>query len=81
LATYDALRLPYARTTARPTQGDRYSPPDDPRLPQHVSDPRPDGRIPILYFAPWVGYAGSDTGTIDWQMKRGPSRGAAEDPA
>ncbi len=31
-----------------------------------MSDPRPDGRIPILYLAPWVGYGGSDTGTIDW---------------
>jgi len=23
-------------------------------------------RIPILYLAPWVGYGGSDTNTIDW---------------
>ncbi len=31
-----------------------------------MSHSRPDGRIPILYLAPWVGYGGSDTGTIDW---------------
>lgn len=28
--------------------------------------PRPDGRVPILYVAPWVGYGGTDSGTIDW---------------
>ncbi|HUN78376.1 MAG TPA: glycosyltransferase [Solirubrobacteraceae bacterium] len=27
---------------------------------------RPDGRVGILYLAPWVGYGGTDTGTIDW---------------
>lgn len=27
---------------------------------------RPDGRVGILYMAPWVGYGGSDTGTLDW---------------
>ena len=27
---------------------------------------RPDGRVPILYLAPWVGYGGTDSGTIDW---------------
>jgi glycosyltransferase involved in cell wall biosynthesis len=26
----------------------------------------PDGRIPILYIAPWVDLGGSDKGTIDW---------------
>jgi glycosyltransferase involved in cell wall biosynthesis len=25
-----------------------------------------DGRLPILYLAPWVDYGGSDKGTIDW---------------
>ena len=25
-----------------------------------------DGRVPILYLAPWVGYGGSDKNTIDW---------------
>lgn len=25
-----------------------------------------DTRVPVLYLAPWVGYGGSDTGTIDW---------------
>ena len=25
-----------------------------------------DGRIPILYLAPWVDFGGSDKGTIDW---------------
>ena len=27
---------------------------------------RGDGRVPILYLAPWVDYGGSDKGTIDW---------------
>lgn len=27
---------------------------------------RPDGRIPVLYLAPWVDLGGSDKGTIDW---------------
>lgn len=27
---------------------------------------RPDGRIPVLYVAPWVDLGGSDKGTIDW---------------
>ena len=27
---------------------------------------RADGRIPVLYLAPWVDYGGSDKGTIDW---------------
>ena len=27
---------------------------------------RRDGRLPVLYIAPWVDYGGSDTGTIDW---------------
>jgi glycosyltransferase involved in cell wall biosynthesis len=27
---------------------------------------RGDGRIPILYIAPWVDFGGTDTGTIDW---------------
>ena len=31
-----------------------------------MSARRPDGRIGILYLAPWVGYGGTDTGTIDW---------------
>ncbi len=31
-----------------------------------MSAARPDGRIPILYLAPWVSYGGSDSGTIDW---------------
>jgi glycosyltransferase involved in cell wall biosynthesis len=31
-----------------------------------VSATRPDGRVGILYVAPWVSYGGSDTGTIDW---------------
>lgn len=26
----------------------------------------PDGRVPILYLAPWVDLGGSDKGTIDW---------------
>lgn len=34
--------------------------------PQHVSPTCPDGRVPILYLAPWVGYGGTDSGTIDW---------------
>ncbi|MDQ6605752.1 MAG: glycosyltransferase [Actinomycetota bacterium] len=25
-----------------------------------------DGRMPLLYLAPWVDFGGSDTGTIDW---------------
>ena len=25
-----------------------------------------DGRVPVLYLAPWVDYGGSDKGTIDW---------------
>jgi glycosyltransferase involved in cell wall biosynthesis len=25
-----------------------------------------DGRIPVLYLAPWVDYGGTDSGTIDW---------------
>jgi glycosyltransferase involved in cell wall biosynthesis len=25
-----------------------------------------DGRIPILYLAPWIDFGGSDKGTIDW---------------
>ncbi len=33
---------------------------------QRVSTTRPDGRVPILYLAPWVGYGGTDSGTIDW---------------
>jgi glycosyltransferase involved in cell wall biosynthesis len=31
-----------------------------------VSAVRSDGRVPILYLAPWVGYGGTDSGTIDW---------------
>jgi glycosyltransferase involved in cell wall biosynthesis len=31
-----------------------------------VSVSRPDGRIPILYLAPWVSYGGTDSATIDW---------------
>jgi glycosyltransferase involved in cell wall biosynthesis len=31
-----------------------------------MSAKRPDKRIGILYLAPWVGYGGSDKGTIDW---------------
>ena len=31
-----------------------------------MTPPRPDGRVPILYLAPWVGYGGTDSGTIDW---------------
>jgi glycosyltransferase involved in cell wall biosynthesis len=31
-----------------------------------VSATRPDGRVPILYLAPWVGYGGTDSATIDW---------------
>jgi glycosyltransferase involved in cell wall biosynthesis len=31
-----------------------------------VSTARPDGRVPVLYLAPWVGYGGTDSGTIDW---------------
>jgi glycosyltransferase involved in cell wall biosynthesis len=31
-----------------------------------VSAARLDGRVPILYLAPWVGYGGTDSGTIDW---------------
>ena len=27
---------------------------------------RRDGRVPVLYLAPWVDYGGSDKGTIDW---------------
>jgi glycosyltransferase involved in cell wall biosynthesis len=27
---------------------------------------RPDGRIPVLYLAPWVDFGGTDTATIDW---------------
>jgi glycosyltransferase involved in cell wall biosynthesis len=40
--------------------------PDAPPPQQHVSATRPDGRIPILYLAPWVGYGGTDSATIDW---------------
>ncbi len=25
-----------------------------------------EGRVPILYLAPWVDLGGSDKGTIDW---------------
>ncbi len=25
-----------------------------------------DGRVPVLYLAPWVDYGGSDTNTLDW---------------
>ncbi len=28
--------------------------------------PRNDGRVSILYLAPWVDFGGSDKGTIDW---------------
>lgn len=31
-----------------------------------VAPQREDGRIPILYLAPWVDFGGSDKGTIDW---------------
>ena len=41
-------------------------PPNDRPPSQHVSVARPDGRVPILDLAPWVGYGGSDSGTIDW---------------
>ena len=27
---------------------------------------RDEGRVPVLYLAPWVDYGGSDTGTIEW---------------
>lgn len=27
---------------------------------------RPDGRVGVLYLAPWVGFGGTDSGTIDW---------------
>jgi glycosyltransferase involved in cell wall biosynthesis len=33
---------------------------------QHVSAAIADGRIPILYLAPWVSYGGTDSATIDW---------------
>jgi glycosyltransferase involved in cell wall biosynthesis len=39
---------------------------DDRPLQADMSAPRPDGRVPILYLAPWVGYGGTDSGTIDW---------------
>ncbi len=35
-------------------------------LPGAGSERAGDGRIPILYLAPWVDYGGSDKGTIDW---------------
>jgi glycosyltransferase involved in cell wall biosynthesis len=41
-------------------------PPDGRPPPQNVSAFGPDGRVPILYLAPWVGYGGTDSGTIDW---------------
>lgn len=30
------------------------------------SSARADGRIPVLYIAPWIDLGGSDKGTIDW---------------
>ncbi len=35
-----------------------------------------DGRVPILYIAPWVDLGGSDRGTIDWFKKIDRSRWA-----
>lgn len=49
-----------------PGRGDVTVPRDDRRPQPRVSTPRPDGRLPILYLAPWVGYGGTDSGTIDW---------------
>jgi glycosyltransferase involved in cell wall biosynthesis len=47
--------------------GESFTVRRDGRPPQpRVSTPRPDGRVPILYLAPWVGYGGTDSGTIDW---------------
>ena len=31
-----------------------------------TSNRHPDGRVPVLYLAPWVDLGGSDKGTIDW---------------
>ena len=31
-----------------------------------ITSARVDGRIPLLYLAPWVDFGGTDTGTIDW---------------
>jgi glycosyltransferase involved in cell wall biosynthesis len=31
-----------------------------------LNKPRADGRIPLLYLAPWVDFGGTDTSTIDW---------------
>lgn len=31
-----------------------------------ITSKRVDGRIPLLYIAPWVDFGGTDTGTIDW---------------
>ncbi len=31
-----------------------------------TSGRRADGRIPVLYLAPWVDFGGTDTATIDW---------------
>jgi glycosyltransferase involved in cell wall biosynthesis len=50
------------RQTANPVR----VPFDDRPPSQQVSSTRPDGRVPILYLAPWVGYGGTDSGTIDW---------------
>jgi glycosyltransferase involved in cell wall biosynthesis len=31
-----------------------------------ITKHRSDGRIPLLYIAPWVDFGGTDTSTIDW---------------